>query len=75
MFIFSFVYNLIADRLWWFQLCTEFGNFQVAPKFDAIRSARIDLRYHFLVHIQHFKESPNGNLFSCHFTYIIQYCV
>ncbi|XP_074561075.1 putative serine protease EDA2 [Curcuma longa] len=35
-----------ANRLWWFQLCTEFGNFQVAPKSDAIRSARIDLRWH-----------------------------
>ncbi|KAG6475057.1 hypothetical protein ZIOFF_064274 [Zingiber officinale] len=35
-----------AGRLWWFQLCTEFGNFQVAPKSDAIRSSRIDLRWH-----------------------------
>lgn len=40
------MFDIAAGRLWSFQICTEFGNFQVAPKFDAIRSPKIDLRYY-----------------------------
>ncbi|GLT39214.1 hypothetical protein SLA2020_134200 [Shorea laevis] len=35
-----------ADRLWWFQVCTEVGFFQVAPPNDSIRSSKVDTRYH-----------------------------
>ncbi|KAL3844694.1 hypothetical protein ACJIZ3_002097 [Penstemon smallii] len=35
-----------ADRLWWFQVCTEVAYFQVAPSNDSIRSSKIDTRYH-----------------------------
>ncbi|CAA7391950.1 unnamed protein product [Spirodela intermedia] len=35
-----------ADRLWWFQVCTEVAYFQVAPYNDSIRSPRIDINYH-----------------------------
>ncbi|GKU99269.1 hypothetical protein SLEP1_g12138 [Rubroshorea leprosula] len=35
-----------ADRLWWFQVCTEVGFFQVAPANDSIRSSKVDTRYH-----------------------------
>ncbi|XP_074588139.1 putative serine protease EDA2 isoform X2 [Curcuma longa] len=35
-----------ADRLWWFQVCTEVAYFQVAPKNDTVRSPNIDTRYH-----------------------------
>lgn len=34
-----------ADRLWWFQVCTEVAYFQVAPANDSIRSSKVDLRY------------------------------
>ncbi len=34
------------DRSWWWQTCTEFGWFQVAPAKNSIRSARINLAYH-----------------------------
>ncbi|KAK4490691.1 hypothetical protein RD792_001387 [Penstemon davidsonii] len=33
-----------ADRLWWFQVCTEVAYFQVAPSNDSIRSSKIDTR-------------------------------
>ncbi|KAJ8451951.1 hypothetical protein Cgig2_007434 [Carnegiea gigantea] len=35
-----------ADRLWWFQVCSEVAYFQVAPENDSIRSSKIDTRYH-----------------------------
>lgn len=35
-----------ADRLWWFQVCTEVAYFQVAPSNDSIRSSKVDTRYH-----------------------------
>jgi len=35
-----------ANRLWWFQVCTEVAYFQVAPQNDSIRSSKIDTRYH-----------------------------
>ncbi|WJX61070.1 putative serine protease eda2 [Trifolium repens] len=35
-----------ADRLWWFQVCTEVAYFQVAPSNDSIRSPKVDTRYH-----------------------------
>ncbi|XP_010919395.1 probable serine protease EDA2 isoform X1 [Elaeis guineensis] len=35
-----------ADRLWWFQVCTEVAYFQVAPQNDSVRSSKIDTRYH-----------------------------
>ena len=34
-----------ADRLWWFQVCTEVAYFQVAPANDSIRSSKVDIRY------------------------------
>jgi hypothetical protein len=33
-----------ADRLWWFQVCTEVAYFQVAPSNDSIRSPKVDTR-------------------------------
>ncbi|XP_062205766.1 probable serine protease EDA2 isoform X2 [Phragmites australis] len=35
-----------SSRLWWFQVCSELAYFQVAPKTDSVRSARINTRYH-----------------------------
>ncbi|KAB8113290.1 hypothetical protein EE612_052250 [Oryza sativa] len=35
-----------AYRLWWYQVCSEVAYFQVAPKNDSVRSAKIDTRYH-----------------------------
>uniref|UniRef100_M4DML6 Serine carboxypeptidase S28 family protein n=1 Tax=Brassica campestris TaxID=3711 RepID=M4DML6_BRACM len=35
-----------ADRLWWFQTCTEVAYFQVAPANDSIRSHQINTEYH-----------------------------
>ncbi|KAL8266067.1 hypothetical protein R6Q59_003411 [Mikania micrantha] len=35
-----------ADRLWWFQVCTEVAFFQVAPANDSIRSSKINTSYH-----------------------------
>ncbi|CAN7120162.1 unnamed protein product [Brassica rapa subsp. narinosa] len=35
-----------ADRLWWFQTCTEVAYFQVAPANDSIRSHQINTKYH-----------------------------
>ncbi|XP_068639844.1 probable serine protease EDA2 isoform X2 [Aristolochia californica] len=35
-----------ADRLWWYQVCTEVAYFQVAPANDSVRSSKIDARYH-----------------------------
>ncbi|XP_057541627.1 probable serine protease EDA2 isoform X1 [Amaranthus tricolor] len=35
-----------ADRLWWFQVCTEVAYFQVAPANDSIRSSKVNTRYH-----------------------------
>ncbi|KAK9678756.1 hypothetical protein RND81_11G231600 [Saponaria officinalis] len=35
-----------ADRLWWFQVCSEVAYFQVAPENDSIRSSQINTRYH-----------------------------
>lgn len=35
-----------ADRLWWFQVCSEVAYFQVAPAKDSIRSSKIDTKYH-----------------------------
>lgn len=34
-----------ADRLWWFQVCSEVAYFQVAPATDSIRSSRVDTRH------------------------------
>lgn len=34
-----------ADRLWWFQVCTEVAFFQVAPLNDSIRSSKVDTRH------------------------------
>lgn len=34
-----------ADRLWWFQVCTEVAYFQVAPANDSVRSSKVDTRY------------------------------
>ncbi|GAU37678.1 hypothetical protein TSUD_209670 [Trifolium subterraneum] len=31
-------------RSWWFQVCTEVANFQVAPSNDSIRSSKIDTK-------------------------------
>lgn len=36
-----------ADRLWWFQVCTEVAFFQVAPANDSIRSSKVDTRHVF----------------------------
>uniref|UniRef100_A0ACD5U513 Uncharacterized protein n=1 Tax=Avena sativa TaxID=4498 RepID=A0ACD5U513_AVESA len=33
-------------RLWWYQVCSEVSYFQVAPKNDSVRSAKLDTRYH-----------------------------
>ncbi|CAN6298816.1 unnamed protein product [Urochloa humidicola] len=38
--------NDSSSRLWWFQVCSEVAYFQIAPKTDSVRSARIDTRYH-----------------------------
>ncbi|KAK8471572.1 hypothetical protein PHAVU_003G260000 [Phaseolus vulgaris] len=35
-----------STRLWWFQVCTEVANFQVAPSNDSIRSSKLDTKYH-----------------------------
>ncbi|GAV75900.1 Peptidase_S28 domain-containing protein [Cephalotus follicularis] len=35
-----------ADRLWWFQVCTEVAYFQVAPLNDSVRSSKVDASYH-----------------------------
>lgn len=35
-----------ADRLWWFQVCTEVAYFQVAPANDSVRSQQINTEYH-----------------------------
>lgn len=35
-----------ADRLWWFQVCSEVAYFQVAPSSDSIRSSKVDTSYH-----------------------------
>lgn len=34
-----------ADRLWWFQVCTEVAYFQVAPANDSMRSSKVDTKY------------------------------
>jgi len=34
-----------ADRLWWFQVCTEVAYFQVAPLNDSVRSTKVDTRH------------------------------
>ena len=34
-----------ADRLWWFQVCTEVAYFQVAPANDSMRSSKVDAKY------------------------------
>lgn len=34
-----------ADRLWWFQVCTEVAYFQVAPSNDSVRSSKVDTRH------------------------------
>ncbi|KAK2979774.1 hypothetical protein RJ640_016306 [Escallonia rubra] len=34
-----------ADRLWWFQVCTEVAYFQVAPRNDSIRPSKVDTRH------------------------------
>lgn len=39
-----------ADRLWWFQVCTEVAFFQVAPANDSIRSSKVDTRHVFLLY-------------------------
>jgi len=33
-----------STRLWWFQVCTEVANFQVAPSNDSIRSSKLDTK-------------------------------
>ncbi|XP_010531072.1 PREDICTED: probable serine protease EDA2 isoform X2 [Tarenaya hassleriana] len=35
-----------ADRLWWFQVCTEVAYFQVAPANDSVRSQQVNTEYH-----------------------------
>ncbi|KAM7524095.1 hypothetical protein LguiA_013997 [Lonicera macranthoides] len=40
-----------ADRLWWFQVCSEVAFFQVAPANDSIRSSRIDTRHVYKYHL------------------------
>eukprot|EP00249_Psilotum_nudum_P010141 c22358_g1_i2 orf=506-1972(-) len=35
-----------GDRQWWYQVCTEFAFFQVAPANNSIRSSLIDTKYH-----------------------------
>ncbi|KXG38194.1 probable serine protease EDA2 [Sorghum bicolor] len=35
-----------STRLWWFQVCSEVAYFQVAPKNDSVRSARVNTKYH-----------------------------
>jgi len=35
---------LLGSRLWWFQVCSEVAYFQVAPKNDSVRSARINTK-------------------------------
>jgi hypothetical protein len=35
-----------ADRQWWYQKCTEFAYFQIAPKVGSIRSQIVNLEYH-----------------------------
>ncbi|XP_023552952.1 probable serine protease EDA2 isoform X1 [Cucurbita pepo subsp. pepo] len=35
-----------ADRLWWFQVCSEVAYFQVAPANDSMRSSKVDTKYH-----------------------------
>ncbi|KAH9662858.1 prolyl carboxypeptidase like protein [Citrus sinensis] len=39
-----------ADRLWWFQVCTEVAFFQVAPANDSVRSSKVDTRHVFLLY-------------------------
>ena len=34
-----------ADRLWWFQVCSEVAYFQVAPANDSMRSSKVDTKY------------------------------
>ncbi|XP_051192663.1 probable serine protease EDA2 isoform X2 [Lolium perenne] len=34
-----------SSRLWWFQVCSEVAYFQVAPKKDSVRSAKVNTRY------------------------------
>lgn len=34
-----------SSRLWWFQVCSEVAYFQVAPKNDSVRSAKVNTRY------------------------------
>ncbi|OVA20413.1 Peptidase S28 [Macleaya cordata] len=41
-----------ADRLWWFQVCTEVAYFQIAPLNDSIRSSKVDTR-HFCLSLIH----------------------
>ncbi|GJM91208.1 hypothetical protein PR202_ga07563 [Eleusine coracana subsp. coracana] len=36
--------NDSSSRLWWFQVCSEVAYFQVAPKTDSVRSARVNTR-------------------------------
>ena len=38
-------YYFVGSRLWWFQVCSEVAYFQVAPKNDSVRSAKLDTRY------------------------------
>lgn len=39
-----------ADRLWWFQVCTEVAYFQVAPANDSMRSSKVDAKYYSSLH-------------------------
>jgi hypothetical protein len=34
------------SRSWWYQVCTEFAYFQVAPSNDSVRSSKVDTKYH-----------------------------
>jgi hypothetical protein len=38
-------YYFAGSRLWWFQVCSEVAYFQVAPKNDSVRSAKVNTRY------------------------------
>lgn len=43
-----------ADRLWWFQVCTEVAYFQVAPANDSIRSHQVNTEYTSYMHNSYF---------------------
>lgn len=56
-----------ADRLWWFQVCTEVAYFQVAPANDSIRSHEINTEY---TQSQAYMHYSYSSFLYCHPSYI-----